>query len=408
MSYTSINTSQIKNLAVTIAKLATDVTLNAINAPVADVSFGGFKATGVGGPVASTDATNKSYVDNAIQAALEGLVVKGSVSAATTTILPGYNYNNGASGVGATITGAGNGALPAQDGVTLTVNDILLVKNEVGGSEPYNGSYSVQQVGDAGTPFILVRAANFNSASNVVPNSLWYISGGTTQGDTSWILNLDGPAVIGNTNLIITQYSGTGQITAGPGLSKAGNVLSANVDNLSTEIISDNIVVKLASGAPITATAGLDIDVDGTTISKSGGVLAVPIYGIGQSQIANGNVSLNKIQNATANSLLLGSGATGSGASYSEIILGGGLSMTGTTLTASGSGLTESNQETPTGNMDGTNATFTLAHTPVGNINLFLNGLSQTLSVDFTIVTNTITMLNIPASTDVLRASYVY
>lgn len=53
--------------------------------------------------------------------------------------------------------------------------------------------------------------------------------------------------------------------------------------------------------------------------------------------IANEAVTLAKIQNATANSILLGSGAAGSGSSYAQITLGAGLTMTGTTLSASGS-----------------------------------------------------------------------
>jgi uncharacterized protein DUF5907 len=55
--------------------------------------------------------------------------------------------------------------------------------------------------------------------------------------------------------------------------------------------------------------------------------------------IANDAVTLAKIQNAVANSKLLGSGAAGAGADYSEITLGTNLSMSGTTLNASGGGM---------------------------------------------------------------------
>lgn len=54
--------------------------------------------------------------------------------------------------------------------------------------------------------------------------------------------------------------------------------------------------------------------------------------------IDNGVVTLAKIQNASANSKLLGSGDAGAGAPYAEITLGTGLTMTGTTLDASGGG----------------------------------------------------------------------
>jgi len=54
--------------------------------------------------------------------------------------------------------------------------------------------------------------------------------------------------------------------------------------------------------------------------------------------IANSAVTLAKIANAAANSKLLGSGASGSGAAYSELTLGTNLSMSGTTLNATGGG----------------------------------------------------------------------
>lgn len=52
--------------------------------------------------------------------------------------------------------------------------------------------------------------------------------------------------------------------------------------------------------------------------------------------IADGVVTLAKIANASANSRLLGSGSSGSGSPYSEITIGANLSMSGTTLSATG------------------------------------------------------------------------
>ncbi len=73
----------------------------------------------------------KSYADSVAQ----GLNTKGSCRASTTTSLPACTYDNGASGVGATLTGDASGAITAQDGVTLVVNDILLLKNQVAHDE---------------------------------------------------------------------------------------------------------------------------------------------------------------------------------------------------------------------------------------------------------------------------------
>lgn len=83
----------------------------------------------------------------------------------TTAALPANTYNNGTAGVGATLTGNSNGALPAQDGVTPVVGYRLLVKNEAATAN--NGIYVVTQVGTGGTPYILTRATDFNSTTNI-------------------------------------------------------------------------------------------------------------------------------------------------------------------------------------------------------------------------------------------------
>jgi hypothetical protein len=66
-------------------------------------------------------------------------------------------------------------------------------------------------------------------------------------------------------------------------------------------------------------------------------------------------------------------------------------------------------RETPAGTVNGVNTAFTLANTPIANTeNLFLNGLLQEPGAgnDYTISGAAITMLNIPATGDRLRANY--
>lgn len=82
-----------------------------------------------------------------------------SVMVATTTILPGApSYANGVSGVGATLTRTGNGAIGSIDGVALGLGDRLLVKNQVATLQ--NGVYEVTDAGSGGTPYILTRTTD--------------------------------------------------------------------------------------------------------------------------------------------------------------------------------------------------------------------------------------------------------
>mgnify|MGYP001205198121 FL=1 len=100
----------------------------------------------------------------------------------------------------------------------------------------------------------------------------------------------------------------------------------------------------VASGGPCASGSGIT--------QLTGNVTAGPGSGSQAATIANGVVSLAKIANAAANDKLLGSGNSGSGASYAEITLGSGLTMTGTTLSAAGgsSGLTLVEKKTITSN----------------------------------------------------------
>lgn len=67
--------------------------------------------------------------------------------------------------------------------------------------------------------------------------------------------------------------------------------------------------------------------------------IAVAIGAVGTSSLAPACVTLAKIQNATANSRVLGSGASGSGSSYTECPLGSTLAFSGTTLGVAGASI---------------------------------------------------------------------
>lgn len=65
--------------------------------------------------------------------------------------------------------------------------------------------------------------------------------------------------------------------------------------------------------------------------------------------------------------------------------------------------------ETPSGTIDGSNVTFTLAHTPTaGSVALYLNGARQKVTDDYTISGTTITFISAPLTGSNLLADYVY
>ena len=211
------------------------------------VDFGSNRLQNVATPTSSTDAANKGYVDSVKQA----LDIKDSVRVATTANLS-TAYNNGSSGVGATLTADSNGAISI-DGVTLSSTNRVLVKDQSTGAQ--NGIYSVTTVGDGSNPFVLTRVTDADSSTEVTGGLFAFVEEGSTNADNAYVLtSVTGTATIGSDALTFTQFSGAGQITAGVGLAKTGNTLSVNVDDKALEINSDTLRLK-----GITATANGDL-----------------------------------------------------------------------------------------------------------------------------------------------------
>jgi hypothetical protein len=79
-------------------------------------------------------------------------------------------------------------------------------------------------------------------------------------------------------------------------------------------------------------------DLTGDVTTAGGTASTIANNAVTTAKINNAAVTLAKIANASSNSVLVGSGATGSGSAYAEIALGTNLSMSGTTLNATGGG----------------------------------------------------------------------
>ena len=172
---------------------------------------------------------NKAYVDSVSQ----GLDVKNSVEAATTTNLSA-TYSNGTAGVGATLTFGS--AVTTLDGYTLVNGDRILVKDQTNAFE--NGIYTRT------SSTVFTRAIDADTSSDLSGGVFVFVEQGTLNGDNGYVFTHNGAPTIGTTNLPVSQFSGAGQITAGAALTKSGNQLDVAVDNSSIEITSDALNVK--------------------------------------------------------------------------------------------------------------------------------------------------------------------
>ena len=91
-----------------------------------------------------------------------------TVLVATTSPLPNSPvYDNGSSGVGAFLSGSSNNSIGNIDGVSVTVNDRILVKDQI--LLRHNGVYEITQTGSISAPYILTRTTDSDQTSEFNP-----------------------------------------------------------------------------------------------------------------------------------------------------------------------------------------------------------------------------------------------
>lgn len=177
MSATTISTAQIRDGAITNAKvaagaaIATSKLADSANfifkdgsvAFTGNVDAGNNKVVNVTTPSSSSDAATKGYVDTQISSVTSLFTSKGTVRVATTAN-------------GTLATAFANGQ--TVDGVTLATGDRILLKNQ--SSQAENGIRIVQA---SGAP---TRSEDMNSWDEV-PGAWVSVQEGTTNADTTWL-----------------------------------------------------------------------------------------------------------------------------------------------------------------------------------------------------------------------------
>ena len=218
------------------------------------------RITSLTDPSGAQDAATKSYVD----AVKTGLDVKNSVTMATTADLS-YTYSNGSSGVGATLTASGNGAVTIDGIATATTSERVLVKDQDDAEE--NGIYYVSTVSGVGTTLVLTRSTDADTASEFSSGSFTFVEKGTANADAGFVMTQDTTLTLGTTEVTWAQFSGAGSFTDGNALTKTGNTLDWTPDGKTLEVSSDAARIK-----NISATAVGDILVG---VASNGGYTAL-------------------------------------------------------------------------------------------------------------------------------------
>ena len=156
---------------------------NILDAVTGARNINGARITGAGAPINDSDLATRGYVNSVAQ----GLDVKEAVKVATTGGLAGTYATSGQ-----TLTANSNGAIQV-DGVTLSATDRVLLRSQADGTQ--NGIYTVTTVGDGSNPFVLTRALDFNTSSEVGAGAFMFVEQGTANAGKSFIQSVSGPTL---------------------------------------------------------------------------------------------------------------------------------------------------------------------------------------------------------------------
>jgi len=262
-------------------------------------------------PTSVNNIVNKAYAD----AVASGLSFHANCDLATAAALPTCTYNNGSSGVGATLTATANGLLTV-DSVDVVAGNRVLVKNQV--NQAHNGIYTVTQIGDGSTPFILTRATDYNTPGstylNVDAGDFTLILTGATNASTSWVQTTLQPITIGTTNLVFVQFgAGTVVYSNGTGLSLSPtNQFSITNTGVSSGTYgSGSQVPQIAVNAQgqITGAINTNIAISGSQVTS--GAVAIAQGGTGQTSQASGFNALSPI--TALGDIIVGTGTNAAG-----------------------------------------------------------------------------------------------
>lgn len=225
-------------------------------------------------PISPEELASKSYVDNFATA---GLTVQKAVSAASTVDINAY-YDNGSSGVGAKLWGINVGAFII-DGYQPIQEERVLIKDQGvfgPGNSFENGYYVVTRTGSGSTSFEIVRAPDFDEPSEIVPGAFSFVLEGERNSGGGFVLITKGQVAIGTSAIEFTQFSSPGEIIAGQGLVKTGNILDVRTENTDRIVVNaDTIDLSPVITSRSNLTTGFSTFISGINVDGYGRITGV-------------------------------------------------------------------------------------------------------------------------------------
>jgi len=158
------------------------------------------------------------------------------------------SYDNGTSGVGATLTNTGTLAAISIDGVALSLNDRVLIYNQTNAA--HNGVYYVSTVGDGATAWVLTRTTDTDSYGASDPDSLgegdaFFVREGDTGAGELYVMTTNGTITFGTTDITFSVIAETAVYSAGTGLTLSGTQFSVTAGSISSTQLTSAVTLEI-------------------------------------------------------------------------------------------------------------------------------------------------------------------
>ena len=158
------------------------------------------------------------------------------------------------------------------DGISVVSGDRVLVKDQ---SNSANNGIYICSTGD------WQRATDFDTGT-VSSGAFTFVEEGTQSENNGFVLSTPDPVTVGTTDLSFMQFTGTGEITAGTGLTKTGNELDvnggdgiiANADDIQVAVDNNTLELSASDG-----TGTVRIKDNGVTLSKLSSIANMSVIG---------------------------------------------------------------------------------------------------------------------------------